>query len=104
MKKIRRFNRETIGFEDEDFVFTVRGLTRAEYKDYLKRIGEITKLPDEEKLDAQIALEDELIDLCVEPEEAKDVLKNSGSSVVQFVIREILALSGLSEEERKNLE
>lgn len=93
-----------IYLKDKNLTFTIRALTRDEYYDITQRYAALEDVEDpKERIAIQRELEDEILNMCIESDEVREIVKHSSYNVVNTIIDEIFRLSGLGGTERKNL-
>ena len=103
--KLKRFLTETFEFEDSDFTFTVRGMTKEEWYEFLNMTGKAEKIEsDEERVMEHQRIHDWVISQCVTPREAVEFIDKSQIHVRNIVFRKIMELSEVTPGEAKNLE
>ena len=103
--KFKKFITKDILLEDDNLTFTIRGLTRSEYYQIMEAYSSLDEYSDLERLSKQKEIDQLVLDLAIvgdNAEQAKKALNEYGYHVISAIVREVLSLSTLGEEERKN--
>jgi len=82
----------------DGYTFEVRGLTREEAYEFLRKQKELDDMDSEEKIEAVKEFEKDLLNTCIEDEKAVPIVLNSSVKTYSAILELIMELSGLSGE------